>query len=132
MGHNFNSLLAQAERRHRDCPQDLRPISEVVKSLSSQLGVPLEPIVHDFTASSITNKDAEALYLAEIRAKRLGRTQAAKVIPLDFCSGCGTTRDLHRHHKNAQPWDNDPSNLVVLCRRCHNCVHEGLSSWRPV
>lgn len=45
------------------------------------------------------------------------------------CPKCG--RDIHRakifdvHHKDGDPTNNDPENLVALCRRCHRWRHEG-------
>ncbi len=115
MGHNFNSLLAQAERRHRDCPQDMRPISEVVKSLADGLDLPSLPVVHDFTASTTTKKQSRADALL-------------KMPVLGVCSGCG--RDaVHRHSPSNHAI---PGDVFGLCERCHRFVHEGLSSWRPV
>lgn len=39
------------------------------------------------------------------------------------CPGCGRDRDavdrVDVHHRDGNPRNNDPDNLVALCRRCH-------------
>jgi len=41
------------------------------------------------------------------------------------CSRCGSTKDLHIHHINGIPFDNDLTNLITLCKRCHLDHHWG-------
>ncbi len=54
------------------------------------------------------------------------------VVKKECCALCGTTdggpKGLVVHHEdgcngNGVPLNNDPSNLVVLCRHCHPKVH---------
>lgn len=42
------------------------------------------------------------------------------------CRGCGTTRHLEVHHIifRSQGGKDEPSNLVTLCRRCHQRAHK--------
>ena len=57
------------------------------------------------------------------------------------CQVCGTTGDnrLHLHHWKhfrSQGGGHEPENLVVVCFRCHDAIHEGridieLVEWRP-
>ncbi len=37
------------------------------------------------------------------------------------------------HHINQDPWDNDPRNLMSLCRDCHETIHgrRGLAGCDP-
>lgn len=39
------------------------------------------------------------------------------------CPGCGRSRDeverVDVHHRDGNPKNNDPDNLVALCKRCH-------------
>jgi 5-methylcytosine-specific restriction endonuclease McrA len=39
------------------------------------------------------------------------------------CPGCGRSRDevdrVDVHHRDGNPNNNDPDNLIALCRRCH-------------
>lgn len=53
--------------------------------------------------------------LAEIRAR-----------DGDQCSHCGSTADLHVHHRvrRSQCGSNKPCNLITLCARCHHWVHD--------
>jgi 5-methylcytosine-specific restriction endonuclease McrA len=39
--------------------------------------------------------------------------------PKSICSDCGDTASLEVHHIDGNHFDQDPSNLVWLCRRCH-------------
>lgn len=39
------------------------------------------------------------------------------------CSRCGSTNRLTIHHKDHNHNNNDPSNLVCLCRSCHASLH---------
>lgn len=40
------------------------------------------------------------------------------------CERCGSTKNLCVHHKDRNRYNNDPSNLEVLCRRCHQLEHD--------
>ena len=42
-----------------------------------------------------------------------------------ICQDCGSDQDLHIHHLDENPWNNDPANLRTLCRGCHKQVHSG-------
>lgn len=39
------------------------------------------------------------------------------------CQECQTTSDLHVHHIDRNPANNDPSNLMTLCSSCHLKLH---------
>lgn len=41
----------------------------------------------------------------------------------DVCERCGTTENLGLHHKDGNPANNDPSNLMTLCNSCHTKWH---------
>lgn len=41
----------------------------------------------------------------------------------EACEACGATGKLHVHHKDEDPFNNDPSNLRTLCPRCHRRSH---------
>jgi hypothetical protein len=34
------------------------------------------------------------------------------------CEDCGS-EDSERHHEDGNPWNNEPSNIKFLCRKCH-------------
>lgn len=43
-----------------------------------------------------------------------------------FCSTCDATGDdLHIHHIDHNPLNNDPSNLIEICSTCHRVEHVG-------
>ena len=39
------------------------------------------------------------------------------------CETCQTTNDLHVHHIDRNPANNDPANLRTLCASCHLKLH---------
>lgn len=39
------------------------------------------------------------------------------------CSECGAIADLHVHHKDRNPANNEPANLMTLCASCHLRLH---------
>lgn len=39
------------------------------------------------------------------------------------CEHCGTTTELEVHHRDLDPSNNVPDNLIVLCDSCHAEVH---------
>lgn len=55
---------------------------------------------------------------------------------LDLCEDCGTEIEPFAiHHRDGNPYNNDPENLLVLCMDCHLFRHgpadaEGVASWR--
>lgn len=51
------------------------------------------------------------------------RWRAKRVKQKDVCEDCGTTENLHIHHKDRNPANNEPSNLAVLCSSCHMKLH---------
>ncbi len=42
------------------------------------------------------------------------------------CAVCGGEQDLHIHHLDCDPTNDDPSNLITLCGICHARVHTEL------
>ena len=41
------------------------------------------------------------------------------------CYICGSRENLHRHHIDWHHNHNVPSNIVILCQRCHALIHGG-------
>lgn len=39
------------------------------------------------------------------------------------CEQCQTAEDLHVHHIDRDPTNNDPANLLTLCASCHLKLH---------
>lgn len=39
------------------------------------------------------------------------------------CAECGDDRNLVVHHKDYNKKNCDEKNLIVLCRKCHNRIH---------
>jgi len=52
--------------------------------------------------------------------KNRGRQQAQRAFEATACASCGRTDGrLERHHRDDNPLNNAPENVVVLCTRCH-------------
>lgn len=46
------------------------------------------------------------------------------VVKKELCNRCGSTSNLCVHHVNDDHYDNEPSNLEVLCVSCHMSHHK--------
>jgi hypothetical protein len=61
--------------------------------------------------------------------KHPGTKEARRVLydhgrDLGTCGRCGTNqRRMHIHHKNSNPYDNNLTNLQVVCAACHRKIH---------
>jgi hypothetical protein len=41
----------------------------------------------------------------------------------EACEFCASTKELHVHHQDQNPANNEPSNLVTLCKTHHQILH---------
>ena len=52
------------------------------------------------------------------------------------CRLCGTPFNLNEHHIVYKSEDrkliNEPTNLIVLCTKCHALVHSNKHCWQPI
>lgn len=60
-----------------------------------------------------------------------------KVMQRDkYCQLCGTTLNLVEHHIVYKSEDrkliNEPTNLIVLCTKCHALVHSNKHYWQSI
>ena len=82
-------------------------------------------LLRSMTAHTQAHK--EALYKDRKRAQR-----AVPITSTSRCARCGARGRLSRDHKDGNPANNAPSNLKVLCWRCHSKadVRRGKWGWR--
>ena len=53
-----------------------------------------------------------------------GRYQAQNLFEAAICQGCGKEGPrLHRHHRDLNPTNNTPTNIMILCADCHAKEH---------
>jgi hypothetical protein len=54
-----------------------------------------------------------------------GRVRAESLFDItgQTCATCRTTPARERHHLDGDPLNNDPTNVVFLCARCHHHAH---------
>lgn len=60
-----------------------------------------------------------------VQNEHAGRHQARKQNK-GYCEQCGVTKSeqvLSVHHDDENPLNNDPSNLITLCQKCHRGIH---------
>lgn len=60
----------------------------------------------------------------KIKRQLRDKSRKSKSKLLGECKKCGSTNDLHRHHPSY-----DSTYFVVLCRKCHNELHNSLKNW---
>jgi len=53
---------------------------------------------------------------------------ARNTLPSGCCEICGSQKNVDVHHKDGNPQNNDPLNLMRLCRSCHLKQHRGRKS----
>lgn len=61
-----------------------------------------------------------------------GRHRAQALYPLQPCQVCGAepvNRNVHRHHKDGNPLNNEPGNIAFLCVKHHAEAHNGHFVW---
>jgi hypothetical protein len=56
----------------------------------------------------------------------LSRRKYREVVKKEMCATCGRKKNLVIHHKDLDHYNNDPNNLEVLCRSCHQRLHKKL------
>lgn len=54
---------------------------------------------------------------------RGGAYRRARLFTSNECEDCGSTEQLHIHHKNRNILDNSSDNLRTLCNSCHGKLH---------
>lgn len=60
------------------------------------------------------------------------RKRARRRFQLIACETCGN-QVSERHHKDGNPGNNDPSNIAILCRKCHMVADGRMGrAWRYV
>lgn len=54
-----------------------------------------------------------------------GRQRANKLFSSAgrLCAFCGASSNLHRHHRDGNPLNNQESNIEIICARCHQHEH---------
>ena len=54
---------------------------------------------------------------------KTSRQRARHMLPQSSCELCGKNGYTEVHHKDKNPLNNDPSNLMRLCKSCHRKQH---------
>lgn len=74
---------------------------------------------HRRNRSEAIKGDKHHRWAGDLISEKGGRKRALRMYPdLGPCSLCGAPK-AERHHIDANTANNDPSNIAVLCRRCH-------------
>ena len=84
----------------------------------------LEALLH-FNKRIFCNRKCMGAW-QEGRIKRMSaknsRRQSVK-LRQECCERCGDVKMLAVHHRDSNPTNNDPANLMTLCARCHMQKH---------
>jgi hypothetical protein len=70
------------------------------------------------------NQEREASEYRDANATTARQRKACKDARRDACELCGSTHILEVHHKDRDPWNNEPENLICLCDTCHKYEHK--------
>lgn len=93
------------------------------------------------TCSTECGKASKTLKVSKGRAATLqaARGRGRRAVQIEQCARCAATNSranrLEVHHRDRDPYNNEPANLEVVCRRCHNKAHreagDGWSAKKP-
>jgi hypothetical protein len=65
----------------------------------------------------------------KIIAKNSGHKAAQRRFKAEVCLLCGVKKRLQRHHKDQNPTNNSPNNIMILCQTCHTQIHMIDGTW---
>lgn len=68
----------------------------------------------------------------DLAKKGSGRHRAQALYELRPCAVCGAepvNKQVHRHHKDGNPLNNEPDNIAFLCVKHHAEAHHGNFEW---
>jgi hypothetical protein len=77
-------------------------------------------------ARVIRSGERSALWLGDDVTPQAARARARRQVCVTACERCGHDGSRYRldvHHRDGNPYHNDPANLEVLCRSCHMREH---------
>lgn len=66
----------------------------------------------------------DAKPMGEVVTTTTAHWHSRKLVPKGPCEMCGKTGKTDVHHKDGNWMNNDPKNLVRLCRSCHLKAHD--------
>lgn len=61
-----------------------------------------------------------------------GHKKAQKMYEVKECVVCGAIKSLNRHHRDLNPLNNSPENVITLCSRCHILIHQEMGTRHAV
>jgi hypothetical protein len=64
---------------------------------------------------------AHPAWKGDAASDNVKRKRARRLYPLGPCERCGKP-GRHRHHIDGNPGNNDPSNIKIVCPRCHMVI----------
>jgi len=67
-----------------------------------------------------------------MRTKSGGYKESLRMFKADQCSVCGSITNVHRHHLDMNPQNNDQDNIRILCVQCHAKAHVAMEKGRNV
>lgn len=101
-------------------------------SASGVVESPSRVVGRRFCNSKCFGAHKHSLPLKPTKAATTSRQRARTIVHVRAaCEKCGDSDSvLDVHHKDANPLNNSPENLITLCRRCHKREHGGRSKCR--
>jgi len=64
-------------------------------------------------------RERNGLWKGDAVSKDVARHRSYCITTKSECAKCKSKKHLDIHHKDGNPYNNDKTNLIVLCRTCH-------------
>lgn len=116
-------------------PCERMNLKKINKSVTVLVDIKIKPIIFE-TKQRIENikkikerKNKKQPYPKEFSLKRRKLLWDAR--KNDWCTACGTKELLQVHHIDRDKFNNDDSNLLVLCFYCHAKEHKHMQWKKP-
>lgn len=113
--HSKHDHLLTKEFLEREYTEYKKPIRQIAKEVGLSHG-----IVRSYLIKHNIPRRARNPYRDEGHSRNYFNRVAYITLKLPkICSICGSTEQIHIHHKDKNHKNNSPDNLVIVCNSCH-------------
>jgi 5-methylcytosine-specific restriction endonuclease McrA len=116
-------------KRAKGWPKGKRHSEETKEKIRQSLRGRKNPVLSEIARLQVGEAHPRWAGDHPVRPVDTGHKRAEAMYPLRPCEVCGATPDekeIHRHHRDLNPMNNEPWNIEFLCCSCHKMWHWAL------